>query len=81
MKYTIEQVAVKFVQILAKNEFTEFERFAKSFPLAVPSRPPLSLPAWQRWQGHQTAAMSVNYCLPIVPWTNLQRDALHEPEH
>ena len=31
MKYTIEQVAIKFVDVLAKNEFTEFEGFATEF--------------------------------------------------
>ena len=43
---------VEFVEILAKNEFTEFEGFATNF-LLVPSRLPRSLPAWQRWQGPQ----------------------------
>ena len=31
MKYTIEQVAVEFVEMLVKNEFTEFEGFAPEF--------------------------------------------------
>ena len=31
MKYTIDQVAVEFVEILAKNEFTEFEGSATEF--------------------------------------------------
>ena len=64
MQYNFQYVVVEFVEISGKIEFTEFEGFAMNFLLSVPSRPPRSLPEWQRCQDATgTAAMSVNYCM------------------
>ena len=76
-----------------KNEFKVFEGFSTNFLLAVPSRPPRPLPAWQRWQGHpdyyctprilhiQTTAC-LDYCMPRLSWhLPMGFKGLHEPEH
>ena len=74
MKYTIEQVAVEFVEMLVKNEFTELEGFALEFS----ARGAIAATAISARMAAVARPPKPQRCGELLPAkTNLQRDGLH----